>query len=172
MKKTIILNAGHTLSGAGSGANGFINESKETRKVTSLVKEYLTAKGHKVIIDNVDKAQSQSAYLYKVANDANKEGSDLFVSIHFNAGGGNGCECYTWKGQKIPGAIGICNELNKLGFRNRGVKNGSNFYVIKKTKMPAIIAEICFVDSRNDYELYKKLGANKVAQAIARGILA
>lgn len=167
----IILNAGHTLSGAGSGAIGHIKESTETRKVVSLVAGYLKAKGHTVSIVNVDKARSQSEYLSSVARTANREGADLFVSIHFNAGGGHGTECFTWKGEKVKAAVGICEELNKLGFRNRGVKNGSNFYVIKKTTMPAIIAEVCFVDSRSDYERYKKVGANEVAKAIANGIL-
>lgn len=172
MAKTIILNAGHTLSGKGSGAVGYINESSETRKVVNLVKQYLQGKGHKVIIANVDKAESQSAYLQEVVRQANKyPKADQFVSIHFNACGGYGSECFSWKGEKTPVAVGICEELNKLGFRNRGVKNGSSLYVIKKTIMPATLVEVCFVDSRNDYELYKKLGVNKVAQAITLGIL-
>lgn len=171
MAKTIILNAGHTLSGKGSGAVGHINESSETRKVVNLVKQYLQGKGHKVIIANVDKAISSSAYLKEVVRQANKyPKADQFVSIHFNAGGAYGSECFSWKGEKTVVAVGICEELNKLGFRNRGVKNGSDFYVIKKTIMPATLVEVCFVDSRTDYELYKKHGVNKVAQAIANGI--
>lgn len=167
-----ILNAGHTASGAGSGAVGYINESTETRKVVNVVKSYLRSKGHTVVVVNVDKAESQTAYLKKIVQEANKHGNaDQFVSIHFNAGGGQGSECYSWKGEKTAVAVGVCEELNELGFRNRGVKNGSSLYVIKKTVMPATLVEVCFVDSRTDYELYKKLGVNKVAQAITRGIL-
>lgn len=165
------MNAGHTASGAGYGAVGFINESEETRKVVNAVNRYLTGKGHTVIIDNVESAKSQSAYLYEVANNANKHAdADLFVSFHFNAGGGTGSECYTWRGQKTAAAVGICAELNKYGFRNRGVKDGSGLYVISKTKMPAVLVEVCFVDNQADYTLYKKLGVNIVAQAITRGI--
>lgn len=168
----IVLNAGHTKNGAGSGAIGYLNESAETRKIVTLVKYYLRLKGHNVSVVNVDKASSQSAYLSEVATRVNKEsGVDLFVSIHFNAGGGTGCECYTWKGKKISAAVGVCEELQKLGFRNRGVKNGSGFYVIKKTKPSALLVEVCFVDSRTDHELYKKIGRYKIAQAITRGIL-
>lgn len=167
----IVLNAGHTKSGAGSGAVGYLNESEETRKVVNLVKRYLEGKGHEVIIANVDKAESQSAYLVSVARKANKEiDADLFVSIHFNAGGGHGCECYTWKGKESAAAVGICEELSEYGFRNRGVKDGSNLYLISKTKMPAVLVEVCFVDSMADAKRYKKLG-NVVAQAITRGIL-
>ena len=168
----IILNAGHTASGAGNGALGFINESEETRKVVSLVKHYLKGKGHEVIIANVDKAESQAAYLYGVARKANQHpDADLFASIHFNAGGGQGCECYTWRGKKTAAAVGVCDELNKFGFRNRGVKDGSHIYVISKTKAPAVLIEVCFVDSAKDANQYRKIGVNRVAQAITRGLL-
>lgn len=168
----IILNAGHTKKGTGSGAIGYINESTEARKIVSLIKYYLRIKGHSVSVVNVDSASSQSAYLREVANGVNKEsGVDLFVSIHFNAGGGHGVECYTYRGKKISAAVGVCEELQKQGFRNRGVKDGSGLYVIKKTKPSALLVEVCFVDSRSDYELYKKIGRYKIAQAITRGIL-
>lgn len=168
----IILNAGHTEAGAGSGAVGLIKESEETRKVLNSVKRYLTGKGHTVVVANVDWAESQSAYLYGVARKANKHtDADLFVSIHFNAGGGQGCECYTWKGKKTPAAVGVCSELNKYGFRNRGVKDGSNLYVISKTKMPALLVEVCFVDNIKDVTQYREVGVNRIAQAITRGIL-
>lgn len=167
----IVLNAGHTKSGAGSGALGYIKESDETRKIVSHINRYLTGKGHDVILDNVEKANSQYEYLYTVAKNANKHrDADLFVSVHLNAGGGQGCECYTWKGKKMEAAYGICRELNKLGFRDRGIKDGSHIYVISKTNIPAILVEVCFVDNKKDVDLYNKLGS-KVAQAITRGIL-
>ena len=168
----VILNAGHTKSGKGSGVVGYINESTEARRIVSLVKHYLTGKGHKVVVANVDKAESQNAYLKQVVEKANKHAdADLFVSIHFNAGGGYGTECYTWKGNKTAPAVGICEELHELGFRNRGVKDGSTFYVIRKTKMPAVLVEVCFADSLIDWDRYEKATVNKAAQAITRGIL-
>lgn len=168
----IILNAGHTASGSGSGAVGFISESEETRKVVNAVKRYLTGKGHDVVVANVDRAGSQYEYLREVVRIANKHiDADLFLSVHFNAGGGQGCECYTYKGKKTPQAEGICAELNKHGFRNRGVKDGSPLYVISKTKMPAILAEVCFVDNIKDARKYEEVGVNRIAQAITRGIL-
>lgn len=171
--KTICLNAGHTLSGYGSGVVGYINESRETRKVVNAIARYLRGKGHTVIINNVDKADSQSEYLKKVVDKVNENKDvDLFVSIHFNASkGGYGTECYTWKGKKLSSAVGICEELNKYGFRNRGVKDGSSLYVVKNTKMPAVLVEVCFADSLIDWDLYNRLSVNVVAQAITRGIL-
>jgi len=167
----ICLNAGHTIAGEGTGAVGFMIEGVEARKVVGAVKRYLELKGHTVILDNVDYARSQGAYLHEVVEHANASNADLFVSIHFNAGKGLGSECFTWKGKKTAKAVGVCDELSKLGFVNRGVKDGSKLYVIKKTKIPALLIEVCFVDSRGDYDLYKKLGVNIVSQAITRGIL-
>ena len=140
--------------------------------IVNAVKRYLTGKGHTVVIANVDKAESQSAYLKKVVEKANKHANaDLFVSIHFNAGGGYGTECYTWKGKKTAAAVGVCEELNKYGLRNRGVKDGSHLYVVKNTKMPSVLVEVCFADSLIDWDRYNRLGVNVVAQAITRGIL-
>lgn len=167
-----VINAGHCKTGAGSGAIGYIKESDETRKVVTAVKRYLEMKGHEVVLANVDKAASQSDYLYKVVDLANQHpDAKRFISIHFNAGKGRGCEVFTWKGNKTVPAVGICEELNKLGFRNRGVKRGDHLFVIKRTAIPALLVEVCFVDDRLDYELYKALGVNLVAQAITRGIL-
>lgn len=167
--KKIIINAGHTLYGKGGGAVGYINESVETRKVAKHLISILKAKGYDVTDATVDKS---SNYLSDVVKIANKSNGELFLSIHFNAGKGRGSECFTWKGRKLKTATQICNNLKKLGFVNRGVKNGSEFYVIRNTKasIEAMIIEVCFVDTFDDVALYKKLGAKAIAEAIANGI--
>ena len=43
------LNAGHTLSGAGSGTIGVISESAETRRVCNRLTELLTTAGVQVV---------------------------------------------------------------------------------------------------------------------------
>lgn len=168
----IAINAGHTKSGAGSGAIGCINESEETRKVVAALIPLLKKKGHTVVNATIDTAATQTAYLQKVVKLANQSKADLFISIHFNAGGGTGCESYTYKGQKVKQAQNINAQLQKLGFRNRGIKDGTAFYVVTYTNMPAVLVEVCFVDNCNDMKLYKQLGAAKIAQAIAAGIAA
>ena len=168
----IAINAGHTKSGAGSGAIGCINEGEQARAVAAALIPLLKKKGHTVVNATVDKAATQAAYLQQVVNIANKSKVDLFVSIHFNAGGGTGCESYTYKGQKVKQAENINAQLNKLGFRNRGIKDGTSFYVVRETTMTAVLVEVCFVDNCKDVQLYKKVGASKIAQAIADGIAA
>ena len=166
----IALNAGHTASGAGYGAVGYYRESEETRKIVQELIPLLKKKGHTVIDATVDKASTQLDYLQKSVQIANKAKADLFLTIHLNAGGGQGCEAFTWKGYKYKEAVNICAELQAEGFKNRGVKDGSAFYVIKKTTMTAILLEVCFLDNRKDCELYRQKGVKKIAQAIADGI--
>lgn len=163
----IVVNAGHTKIGTGTGASKYLNESKETRKIAYEVMKILADSGHEVIPAVFDKSSNN---LNEAVTLANKKNADLFLSIHLNAGGGQGCEVYTWRGQKVKQAEKILNGLNTLGFRNRGLKDGSGFYVIKNTKATAILIEICFVDNKADYELYKNVGVNKIGQAIANAI--
>jgi N-acetylmuramoyl-L-alanine amidase len=170
----ISINAGHTKSGAGYGAvyKGF-KESDITRAVANELIKQLKAKGHTVYNSTVDKAESQQAYLNKAVQQANNSQADLLISLHCNASTkhtGYGCECWTWKGQQVKQAVNICEELNKLGFRNRGIKDGSNFYLIRKTRMCAIIVEIFFLDNEKDRKLYTSNGYKKIAQAIANSI--
>lgn len=166
----IALNAGHTASGAGYGAVGFMKESIETRKIVQELIPLLKKKGHTVIDATVDRASTQLDYLQKSVQIANKAKADLFLTVHLNAGGGQGCEAYTWKGQKVKQAVNICKQLCDEGFKNRGVKDGSAFYVIKKTTMTAILLEVFFLDNHKDCALYQKVGVAKIAQAIADGI--
>ena len=170
----ISINAGHTKSGGGYGAvyNGF-KESEITRAVANELIKRLRNNGHTVYNSTVDYATTQNDYLNKAVKLANESGSELFISLHCNASAkhtGYGCECFTWKGQKVKEAVNICNQLNKLGFRNRGIKDGSKFYVIKKTKMTAILVELFFLDNETDRNLYSKIGVKKIANAIANAV--
>ena len=163
----IVINAGHTKTGKGTGANGYLNESSETRKIAYELMKLLADSNHEVIPAVYDRSADN---LQEAVQLANNKGADLFVSIHLNAGGGTGCEAYTWKGEQVPQAVKACSYLNKLGFKNRGVKDGRNLYVIKSTKCTAILIEVCFVDNKADVDLYKQLGHTKIAQAICQAI--
>lgn len=166
----IAINAGHTLKAPGTGAVGYLVESKETRKVANELIKLLKAKGHTVINATIDSATSTNNYLARAVYMSNKNDVDLFISIHFNAGGGTGCEVYTWKGNKYPEAVRTCENIAKLGFKNRGIKDGSNLYVIKKTYAKALLIEVCFVDNVKDFNKYNCVGFKKVAEAIAKAI--
>lgn len=165
------INCGHTIEGKGTGAVGYIVESVETRNVGYKVIEKLKALGHTVVDCTINKASSSNAYLSRAVELANNTTLDVFVSIHFNAGGGRGVEVYTYEGRQYADAVAVCENIEKLGFRNRGVKAGTGFYVIRKTKAKSMLIEVCFVDTKSDVDLYKEVGVEAIAQAIVEGIL-
>ena len=165
------INCGHTVSGQpGCGAVGFIDESVETREVGNRLMAILKSAGHTVVNCTNDYAATTSANLAEICRLANKQPLDLFVSIHFNSGGGKGTEVFTYGGQRHAEAVAVCDKLHALGFVNRGVKDGSTLYVIRHTDAKAMLVEVCFVDTQSDVDLYHRLGADKVAAAIAEAI--
>lgn len=160
----IVINAGHTKSGKGIGAYKYLNESREVRRIAYHLLYLLTGTSHEVIPAIFDVSNDN---LKEAVTLSNNKKADLFVSIHLNAGGGEGVECYTWKGEKTKVATNICKNIAALGYKNRGIKNGSNLYVVKQTTAPAVLVECCFVDNKKDVEKYN---AYKMAEAIYKAI--
>ena len=168
------VNCGHTVSGAGSGAVGIINESQHTRLVGRALMNYLSSAGVGVIDCTIDSANTSNEYLAASVALANRQDLDWFISIHFNASAsheGNGVEVYTYEGRQYQDALDVCNNISELGFKNRGVKAGSGLYVIRKTKAKSMLIEVCFCDNQKDVDTYNALGgADAIAKAIYKGI--
>lgn len=153
-----------------SGAVGFLDELTEDRKLGKALIAELKARGHEVV--NVTPPDSAEESLTGRARRANEAKADFFVSVHFNAGGGTGVEVFTTNnsGAKDEAKRASAAIAEVLGLRNRGHKT-ANFTVIAKTVMPAMLVEVCFVDTLKDAVTYRKNGAEKVAAAIAYGIV-
>lgn len=165
------VNCGHTVTGQpGSGASGYLIESDETRAVGYALMNLLRQQGHTVIDCTDDFANSTGENLRNICALANAQPLDLFVSIHFNAGQGQGVECWTYGSGDAGCADKIKRNIAMLGFRDRGIKDGSHLYVIKYTTARAVLVEVCFVDTKSDAEQYKKVGAARIAAAICEGI--
>jgi N-acetylmuramoyl-L-alanine amidase len=152
-----------------SGAKGIKFEDNLTVEVSTKIIAKLKSLGHEAISCKPDRAGSVSQSLGRRCNIANRNKVDIFVSIHFNAfnGQANGTEVFAQSdaGRKI--AQPVLNEIVKLGFFNRGVKNGSHLYVIRNTNMPGILIECCFIDSAKDMQLYD---GETMASAIVTGL--
>ncbi len=167
---TVGINCGHTASGAGSGAVGLLKESEHTRLVGHALMNKLRAAGIKTIDCTIDSANTQNEYLAAAVALANRQDLDWFISIHFNASSshdGNGVEVYTFEGRRHPDAVEVCENISKLGFKNRGVKSGSGLYVIRNTRARSMLIECCFCDNEHDVDLYHSVGgADAIAQSI------
>lgn len=152
-----------------SGAVGVRSEEDLINEVGKIVITNLEKLGHQVILCRPAKVTSVINSLWQRCNTANQNAADIFVSLHFNAfnGKAHGTETYaiSESGRKI--AIPVHKELCKLGFTDRGVKQGK-FYVLRNTAMPAILVEGCFCDSSRDIKLFN---AQKMANAITVGLV-
>lgn len=167
----IALGAGHTISGKGSGAVGYINESKENRVMYDLVSKWLKADGHTVYDCTVDYS---SNYLPEAVAKANKHSVDLAVQIHFNANVTTSSPMGT-ETLYYGGTVGINaakRVTNKLGtkFKQRGAKQNQGLYWLRHTAAPAILIETCFVDSKADVDIYNS-NKDAIAKLIAEGIV-
>jgi len=168
----IAVDIGHNIPN-NMGAKSIGDENVMVSEVGERLAVRLRMSGYDVLMAAPARAANVSDSLAQRVSKANEGHADLFVSIHMNAGGGNGTE--VWIGSESGRYIGekVVQSIAELGFRNRGVKlqgkDGKGLYVLKHTRMTAILVEGCFVDSKSDMERYDP---DRMAFAIWRGLVA
>jgi N-acetylmuramoyl-L-alanine amidase len=162
----IAIDIGHNVAN-NDGAVGIRKEDDLTKEVGTKVINKLREQGY-IVVETLPKtAESQKDSLQKRVDTANNAKADLFVSIHFNAGGGQGSEVYIISNEALARAQKVLDNIVALGYANRGVKT-ADYYVIKNTNMPSMLIECAFVDSQVDMQRYD---AEKLANSIVNGIL-
>ena len=172
----VIIDPGH--GGADPGAIGIrgIRETDVVLDVSKRVKQLLSEKGVRVRLTR--KSEIDLDLPPRVLF-ANRTGADIFVSIHANASQGkkrniNGLETFYyrgWRGRLLAKRIQKHILRVSPGSPDRGVKQGK-FYVIKNTRMPAVLVEIGFLTGRLDARrLEQSMHRKRIAFAIAKGIL-
>lgn len=171
------IDPGH--GGSDPGAVGYIKEYAANLITALACRKYLMANGVGVIMSRMTNINNSLNACCKLFN---KKKVDLAVSIHKNAGGGDGFEAY----YSIFGGVGktlaknVEIEVKKLGQNSRGLKtrrndDGTNtdyYGFIRMTNMPAVILEGCFVDNKKDAKDFdEKKEQKELGYAYARGIL-
>ena len=197
MEKLILLDAGHggIINGQYVTApkkmfvfpDGFtIYEGVYNRLIVEGIKEALTSAGVK--FDDIVNSQKDIPLKNRVdrANRLAAEagpGNTLFISVHANAGGGNGYEVYTSKGESDSDKIAsnFMEFMAEAFPSHRGRKDTTdgdidkeaNFYVLKYTICPAILTESFFMDNYEEaQEMTTPEAIKKVVQAHLRTIYA
>lgn len=176
----IALDAGHGLKTAGKRCLKAIDPA-ETRewwlndRITDRVQELLASYDCTVIrVDDTTGARDISlASRVKTANNAS---ADMYISIHHNAGinGGTGGGTVVYycssaadrplQAQRLYNAITARTGL--FGNRSSKIKY-HGYYVVKNTKMPALLIENGFMDSRTDVPIIlSATHAERTAQGI------
>ena len=186
-KRAIFLDPGHGGSDSGAVANG-VREKDLTLSVYNKVSSRLASLGYSVLTSrNTDK----DVGLVSRADQANKSNADMFLSIHFNAGGRGasyGIETYYYKdrpeytpainkdkhndperleksrklAQKIQQSL-----VSKTGAYDRGVKR-ETFAVLRETSIPSILVELGFIDNQEEVS---KIKTNEYQEKLADGIV-
>lgn len=172
MPYSIMLDAGHGGTDPGAVYNGR-REKDDTLRLVLAIGQILQNRG-------VDVEYTRTTDIYETpfqkAMEANEAGVDYFVSIHRNSFeqdnivSGVESLVYDLSGIKYRMAENINANLETVGFVNLGVKARPNLVVLKRTKMPAVLVEVGFLNSNTDNQLYDE-NFDDIALAIADGIL-
>lgn len=153
----IVMSSGH--GSKVRGASGYIDEVDEARRVVDRVAQMLMDVGVPIQTFHDNVSTSQNENLNRIVNFHNAQKRDLDISVHFNAyqttSKGMGTEClYITQdvlSARVSAAIAAAG-----GLIDRGPKKRTDLFFLNNTDEPAILIEVCFVDSKEDSECYKE----------------
>lgn len=170
-KKIIVIDPGHGGSDPGA-MSGSLIEKVLTLEISHRVVKKLSVYEADI---HLTRESDNTMALKDRAEFANKMVADFFLSIHYNAGGGEGFESYVFTGapaftlniRKI-----IHQEMN-LFFQDRGIPDrgmkAANFAVLRLTQMSSVLLELLFIDNPRDVARIKN---NTFLDAFAAAISA
>ena len=169
MSKVVILDGGHGVDCAGKrspiwGDGSQLFEWEFNRDIVRRIAAMLKAEGIKfeiLVPEDNDVSLPERCRRANVIH-ADCGNNAVLFSVHGNAGGGTGWECYTSVGQTKADAIAtvLCEEAEKEfapdGWKMRfdyidgDPDKESQFYILKHTVCPAVLSENFFMDTEKD----------------------
>ncbi|MBD0335718.1 MAG: N-acetylmuramoyl-L-alanine amidase [Cyanobacteria bacterium Co-bin13] len=173
-RRVVVIDPGHGGVDPGAVGIGGLQEKQVIFPISLRVREILESQGVTVIMTRYDDRTVELQPRVDVAERAN---ATVFVSIHANAISlsrpeVNGTESYyaSESGRRLAATI-HASMLAATGMNDRGVRQ-ANFFVIRRTSMPATLLELGFVTGAQDApRLRDPAWQETMANAIARGIL-
>jgi peptidoglycan hydrolase-like protein with peptidoglycan-binding domain len=142
------------------GAAGYLDEVNEATKVVDRMGELLKAANIPVRTFHDTVSTSQNENLNRIVNWHNsKNDRELDISVHFNAyqttSSPMGTECLYITQATLSGTVAMATAAAGE-FKNRGPKKRTDLFFLNNTSKPAILIEVCFVDSKADANLYRE----------------
>lgn len=178
---TVVIDPGHGDRDVGAiGKNGLL-ERDVCLEVAKRVKKYLQQHSVTVVLtrntNHPGFPELRTSNLQYRCDIASRAKADLFISIHcdsFTDRKANGTTTFCFRKNSLAGKLAKLiqrNLVETLKTHDRGVKE-ANFYVLRKTQMPAVLVELAFISNPQEEQ---KLGTaefqDKCAKAITRGVL-
>ena len=189
----ILIDPGHGIDTPGKRSpDGLFREYLWNRQVADLILEGLLSAGvdaSLVVMETND--VSLRNRVNRVNTICNRVGASnvLLVSIHANAAGNGsawmnakGWSCYTSKGKTKSDQVAEClYDAFEEEFQDRKIRKDmsdgdrdweENFYVLQKSKCPAVLLENFFYDNREECAwMLQEETKKRIASAAVKGII-
>ena len=190
MNKLIILDNGHGSNTIGKRSplwkdGSQLLEYEFNRDIVKRVASILNTMGvpHCILVPELTdiSLEIRVKRANELYNDLGKNA--CLFSIHANAGGGTGWECWTSVGKTKSDeyATILCNQFKKdfpewkmrFDTSDGDPDKESNFYILKNTNCPAMLSENFFMDTEKDCRfIMSEEGRNRIARSHAEAMKA
>ena len=188
----ILIDPGHGIDTPGKRSpDGLFREYLWNRQVADLILEGLVSAGidASLVVTETNDVSLRNR-VNRVNTICNRLGASnvLLVSIHANAAGNgsawmnaNGWSCYTSRGKTKSDQVAEClYDAFEAEFQDRKIRKDmsdgdrdweENFYVLEKSKCPAVLLENFFYDNREECAwMLQEETKRRIAYAAAKGI--
>ncbi len=179
-KKIIVIDAGHGGFDPGM-VKGKTEEKDINLEIAKKLQAYLEQSGSVVMMTRVEDkalASTKSGDMRNRKYVTNGSKADILVSIHQNSypsASVRGVQVFYYESEKSKQlAQFIQDEVKRVAnpSNKRDPKEGSGYYVLRSTTMPAVIVECGFLSNANDkYLLQQDEYQEKIAWGIYLGII-
>lgn len=168
---TVVIDAGHGGYDHGGIPGQRISEKEMTLDVAQRLKGLLAASGYRVVMTRDSDVFVPLPTRVAIANSYQ---NGIFVCIHFNSAkriGADGIETYFYSRDSLPLASAVHYFVaGGAPSPNRGVRR-RGFYVLRKTKIPAVLVECGFLTNPNEGQYAQSPSyRQKLAEEIAAGV--